>query len=88
MSANRFYSGAQGRLASQLPCVIWAKNLNMAEVDYIIPNNPDIIPVEVKSGTQGGMKSLWLFMREKQVRRAVRCSLENFGQFDYVDRHF
>ena len=58
----------------------------MAEVDYIIPNNPDIIPVEVKSGTQGGMKSLWLFMREKQVRRAVRCSLENFGQFDYVDR--
>ncbi len=59
---------------------------SLAEVDYIISNNPYILPVEVKSGTQGGMKSLWLFMREKQVRRAVRCSLENFGQFDFVDR--
>lgn len=31
------------------------------------------------------MKSLWDFMREKKLTRAVRCSLENFGSFDYTD---
>ena len=40
----------------------------------------------VKAGTQGGMKSLWMFMREKHLTQAVRCSLENFGSFDYIDK--
>jgi len=31
------------------------------------------------------MKSLWLFMREKRLAEAVRCSLENFGEFEYID---
>lgn len=61
-----------------------AKNAT-AEVDYILPLNMEVLPVEVKAGVQGGMKSLWDFMREKKLSQAVRCSLENFGQFDYVD---
>ena len=61
-----------------------AKNAT-AEVDYILPRNMEVLPVEVKAGVQGGMKSLWDFMREKKLSQAVRCSLENFGQFDYVD---
>lgn len=32
------------------------------------------------------MKSLWIFMREKKLSQAVRCSLENFGEFEYVDK--
>lgn len=32
------------------------------------------------------MKSLWLFMREKKFTEAFRCSLENFGSFDYIDK--
>jgi hypothetical protein len=43
------------------------------------------MPIEVKAGTQGGMKSLWIFMREKKLKNAIRCSLENFGGFDYSD---
>lgn len=62
-----------------------AKN-SQAEVDYLTCWQQKILPVEVKSGTQGGMKSLWLFMREKNLPLAVRCSLENFGTFDYVDK--
>lgn len=58
---------------------------SLAEVDYILPFAGKVLPVEVKSGTQGGMKSLWIFMREKHLTDAVRCSLENFGEFDYVD---
>lgn len=56
-----------------------------AEVDYVLPNNMQVLPFEVKAGVQGGMKSLWDFMREKGVSQAIRCSLENFGEFDYID---
>ena len=43
------------------------------------------MPIEVKAGKQGGMKSLWMFLREKKLTNAVRCSLENFGAFTYED---
>ena len=56
-----------------------------AEVDYILPYNMQVLPFEVKAGVQGGMKSLWDFMREKGLSQAIRCSLENFGEFDYID---
>lgn len=61
-----------------------AKN-SLAEIDYVTCQNMTIVPIEVKAGTQGGMKSLWLFMREKHLHSAIRCSLENFGEFDYAD---
>ncbi len=59
---------------------------SLAEVDYILPSNLTILPIEVKAGMQGGMKSLWMFMRDKHLTEAVRCSLENFGEFDYIDK--
>lgn len=61
-----------------------AKN-SQAEIDYLTSHKQTVLPVEVKAGTQGGMKSLWLFMREKRLTRGIRCSLENFGTFDYID---
>lgn len=30
-------------------------------------------------------KFLFLYFYDKKLSQAVRCSLENFGQFDYVD---
>jgi len=61
-----------------------AKN-STAEIDYLLSRDMKVLPFEVKAGVQGGMKSLWDFMREKELDQAVRCSLENFGKFDYVD---
>jgi len=58
---------------------------SIAEVDYLEPLSARIIPIEVKSNTQGGMKSLWEYMRTKKLFTAVRSSLENFGSFDYFD---
>ena len=59
------------------------KKGNVAEVDYVIPRGGTVVPVEVKSGTKGTMKSLYEFMSkpEKDIRSAIRCSLENFGLF-------
>ena len=61
-----------------------AKNAT-AEVDYVLPAATHILPFEVKAGVQGGMKSLWDYMRERKLSQAIRCSLENFGEFDYID---
>lgn len=58
---------------------------SLAEIDYVIPCGGKAIPVEVKAGVQGGMKSLWEFMREKKSTQAIRCSLENYGKMEYVD---
>lgn len=51
-----------------------------SEVDYIIPKNLNILPIEVKSGTSGKMKSLRLFTEKKHLTEAIRTSLENFSQ--------
>lgn len=44
-----------------------------------------VMPIEVKSGVTGKMKSLRLFMRTKHILRAKRCSLENFGTIEFSD---
>lgn len=62
-----------------------AKNA-IAEVDYLVTVNNTVLPIEVKSDTQGGMKSLWSFMRDRSLTYAIRCSMENFGTFDYIDK--
>lgn len=61
-----------------------AKNAQ-AEIDYVLAHNMQVLPIEVKANVQGGMKSLWAFMRSKNLSKAVRCSLENFGKLEYVD---
>jgi hypothetical protein len=56
-----------------------------AQVDFIVQKGSGIIPIEVKSGTQGGMQSLRLFMKEKHIERGVRTFLENFGRYGDID---
>jgi predicted AAA+ superfamily ATPase len=52
---------------------------SQAEVDYVIQTGTDIIPIEVKAGTRGGMQSLYLFLQEKNHKTGCRLSLENFS---------
>jgi len=56
-----------------------------AQVDFLVQKGSSIIPIEVKSGTQGSMQSLRLFMKEKHIERGIRTSLENFGHFEDID---
>jgi predicted AAA+ superfamily ATPase len=56
-----------------------------AQVDYIIQKGICFVPVEVKAGTRGTMQSLRIFLREKQIKRGVRTSLENFGHYEDID---
>lgn len=47
---------------------------SLAEVDYIIQHENRVIPVEVKAGTTGSLKSLREFIKEKKAGLAVRVN--------------
>lgn len=57
-----------------------------AEIDYLISKDGKVLPIKVKANTKGSMQSLWLFMRKKKLYDAIRTSLENFGEFDHMDK--
>jgi len=43
------------------------------EIDYLLEANGVVVPVEVKAGAAGSMKSLHQFMHDKGLELAVRC---------------
>jgi uncharacterized protein len=45
-----------------------------AEIDYVIQHENEIIPIEVKAGTTGTLKSLHQYMKEKKKKIAVRIN--------------
>jgi predicted AAA+ superfamily ATPase len=47
---------------------------SLAEVDYIIQHENRVIPIEVKAGTTGSLKSLREFIKEKKAPLAVRVN--------------
>lgn len=49
---------------------------SLAEVDYVVNVGSRIVPIEVKAGTTGRLKSLHLFMKEKSVPFGVKVSQE------------
>ncbi len=55
-----------------------------AEVDYIIQQGADLLPVEVKASGQGSMQSLRQFLKEKNKPFGYRFSLENFSAFEDI----
>lgn len=62
----------QFNVLSALNFWVREKTSSMAEVDYIINYNGKLIPVEVKSGKEGKLKSLHLFMDESPGTIAIR----------------
>jgi len=55
-----------------------------AEVDYVLQRGQDIMPLEVKSGKQGKMQSLHLFLKEKELLFGYRTSLENYAEYGKI----
>ncbi len=54
----------------------WSRDekASRAEVDYVMQCGVDIVPIEVKSGSTGRLKSLHLFMQEKNAKIGVKIS--------------
>jgi len=47
---------------------------SQAEVDYLIEHPPYVVPIEVKAGMTGRLRSLHLFMTEKNLPWAIRIN--------------
>ena len=64
----------------------WARDQksSMAEVDYVIELDGQVLPVEVKAGKTGRLKSLKLFLKEKKALLGIRLSQENLSFYDQV----
>jgi len=60
------------------------KHGSNAEVDYVIQLENKIIPIEVKSGTQGKMQSMNIFIEQKKADFGIRISLENFSKYQNI----
>ncbi len=50
-----------------------AKNSN-AEIDYLIEKNEKIIPIEIKSGSSGRMRSMQLFLETYKTDKGIKIS--------------
>jgi predicted AAA+ superfamily ATPase len=55
-----------------------------SEVDYVLQKGNNIVPLEVKSGKQGKMQSLHLFLKEKELPHGYRTSLENYAEYGKI----
>ncbi|GHT06135.1 ATPase [Bacteroidia bacterium] len=69
---------AQVFAANLIPLLYW-KNDNTAEVDFVIQKGVDVIPIEVKSGVRVRSKSLGIFMEKYKCHYGIRISKKNFG---------
>lgn len=52
--------------------------IQKGEIDFLLKKGQNIIPIEVKATAAGHMKSLFYFLKEKRIEKAVKISLENF----------
>lgn len=68
----------------RLYCWHREKKDSQAEVDFVVQTGQEIVPIEVKSGSIGKMKSLRIFLSEKGYRYGVRTSMENFARYDNI----
>ena len=48
-----------------------------AEIDYLVQHRTQIIPVEVKAGTTGTLRSLHGFMKAKNLNTAIRLNADH-----------
>lgn len=81
---NEFIKAMDNRIRSQL--FYWHNESKgtSSEIDYLIQKNKEIIPIEVKSGKIGKMKSMNVFLKQHKSECGIRLSLENFSKYENI----
>ena len=94
LEGNQVFTEFRGSLVEQLALqelqvdggldvCYWAMDgQSRAEVEFIVQTGSQIVPVEVKSGTNLRAKSLAVYMNKYQPRLAVRSSVANYKKTD------
>ena len=62
-----------------------AERSSSAEIDYLIQKEQSVVPIEVKSGVTGALKSLHLFLEtHKNSPYGVKFSTQNYSVFEKI----
>ena len=69
---------AQTFAAKSIPLFYW-KSEETAEIDFVIQDDENVIPVEVKKGVRTRSGSMAQFAKKYQSQYAIRISQKNFG---------
>lgn len=62
----------------------WTNDRGSAEIDFIIDNGTDVIPIEVKAETNLKAKSIKTFCEKFEPRMAIRTSMSDYKQEDWL----
>ena len=62
----------------------WTADRGTAEVDFVIDNGKDVIPVEVKAEVNLQAKSLKVYREKFQPRLSIRTSMADYKKEDWL----
>ena len=62
----------------------WTNDNSTAEVDFVVQNEEEIIPIEVKSGTNLKSVSFKFFCEKYKPTKAIRTSLTDYKQEEWM----
>jgi len=71
-------------LQDDLDIYYWTNENSTAEVDFIVQNDHEIIPIEVKSGLNLKSKSFKFFCSKYNPKKAIRTSLADFKEEEWM----
>jgi hypothetical protein len=78
------YVMQQLRLESERYIGYWTNERSTAEVDFVIQEEGEVIPIEVKSGENLKAKSFRLFCEKYQPKKAIRTSLTDYKEESWM----
>ena len=91
LEGDSLFTEFKGALTEQYVCqelkclkdmelTYWTNDSATAEIDFVIQNGSQIIPVEVKSSINLKAKSMAVYREKFQPKTEIRTSLANFGK--------
>lgn len=95
LDGNRLFKEFKGALTEQyvlqqlktvreLNIYYWTNERGMAEVDFVVDNGCDVIPIEVKAETNLQAKSLKSYREKFQPKLSVRTSMSDYKRQDWL----
>lgn len=75
---------AQQLTAADIPLYYWSNDKTPAELDFVIQKHDEILPVEVKAGTNVRGKSIAQFVEKNPGIKGVRFSLMGYRQQEWL----
>lgn len=96
IDGNRLFEEFKGALTEQFVCqqliatgkthpFYWTASNSSAEIDFIYDYENEVVPVEVKAGTNVKSRSLASFVEKYGITRSVRLSLAGYRKQDWLE---